>query len=76
MTAPSETGPVARFVEGLLSVSVGAIGVYGLVMELHTTRSWSLTALGAVAFVIIGAQGVFSVVRGRRSWLARIGPLP
>jgi len=32
--------------------------------------------LCAAALVLLGGQAVWSALRGRRSWLARIGPLP
>lgn len=58
-------------VVGLLLV---VLAVVILVLSEPATRIGSI----AVSLVVggLGAEAIYSVWRGRRSWLARVGPLP
>lgn len=65
--------PVLRWIDLLFGGGLLVIAAYALFAldDGDTTRTLLALAVG-----VVGAQALLAAMRGRRSWLSRLGPLP
>lgn len=62
-----------RAVTGLLGAFLLGLGVYVLMWP---AASGLLAMATGIVFVLLGGNAIVAAMRGKRAWLARIGPLP
>lgn len=73
MNKGTREGPVGRVFAAVLGLSLAGVGGYALVAR--PDLGWQGAALGLV-FTVVGLEAFIAALRGRASWLSRIGPLP
>ncbi|MEO7798782.1 MAG: hypothetical protein ABIY47_13775 [Opitutaceae bacterium] len=69
---PSYAGPVYRTLSVLFALTLLGSSFYLLFGQ----RAGALQVIGALSILALGVNLLLAAVRGKESWLSKIGPLP